>query len=223
MLSITIFGICLGSAVLAELFGFSAPFGAFIAGLILGNSHLKDEVKNISEPIEEILLMTFFLSVGLLVDLKFIWRHFGFIMLALFYVTVGKTALNIALLRLFKFPLKDSFIISVLLGHIGEFSFMLAFAASKVGLIRSTELNFLVSLTALSLFISPFWLIFAERCRKLTETAIDSSAINLVQLVIAREEKKFASLMNFLKKISKTIWNFSSRKFEEWNQKRKLK
>ena len=208
MLSITTFGICLGCAVFAELGGFSAPFGAFIAGLILGNSDLKEDVKAISEPIEEILLMTFFLSVVLLVDLRFIWEHLGVILLALFYVTIGKTALNIALLRLFRFPLPDSFIISVLLGHIGEFSFMLAFAASKVGLIEATELKFLVSLTALSLFISPFWLIFAERCRHLTVSALDSSAWNLFQLVVAKEKKKLLVVLALVKKFCKISYDF---------------
>jgi CPA2 family monovalent cation:H+ antiporter-2 len=212
MLSITIFGICLGSAVLAEIGGFSAPFGAFISGLILGNSDLKDEVKTISEPIEELFLMTFFLSVGLMVDLKFIWEHLGVISLALFYITIGKTALNVAVLRLFRFSLPDSFIISILLGHIGEFSFMLAFAASKVGLIETTELKFLVSLTALSLFLSPFWLIFAERCRRLTVSALESSDWNLFLLIVAKEKRKLSEAFNFTKKSCISLYNFASEK-----------
>jgi len=212
MLSTTIFGICLGSAVLAEIGGFSAPFGAFIAGLILGNSDLKDEVKTVSEPIEELFLMTFFLSVGLMVELSFIWEHFGVIILALFYITIGKTVLNIALLRLFRFSLPDSFIISVLLGHIGEFSFMLAFAASKVGLIQATELKFLVSLTALSLFLSPFWLIFAERCRRLTVSALESSDWNLFLLIVAKEKRKLSEAFNFTKKSCIDLYNFTSEK-----------
>ena len=212
MLSITIFGICLGSAVLAEIGGFSAPFGAFISGLILGNSDLKDEVKTISEPIEELFLMTFFLSVGLMVDLKFIWEHLGVISLALFYITIGKTALNVAVLRLFRFSLPDSFIISILLGHIGEFSFMLAFAASKVGLIETTELKFLVSLTALSLFLSPFWLIFAERCRRLTVSALESSDWNLFLLIVAKEKRKLSEAFNFTKKSCISLYDFASEK-----------
>ena len=203
MQSIIMFSLCLGGAVFAELAGFSAPFGAFISGLILGNSNLKEEAKNVSEPIEELLLMTFFLSVGLLVDLKFIWENLGFIFLALLYVAIGKTALNVGLLRLFKFSMKDSFIISVLLGHIGEFSFMLAFAASKVGIIGITQLKFLVSLTALSLFLSPFWLIFAERCRQLASSTIELSPWDFFQLVVSREKRKMDSLIRISDKYFK--------------------
>lgn len=229
MLSITIFGICLGSAVLAELGGFSAPFGAFIAGLILGNSNLKDEVKTISEPIEEILLMTFFLSVGLLFDISFVWEHKLAILLALLYVTIGKTALNIAILRLFKFPVLDSFIISVLLGHIGEFSFMLASAASNAGLVEAEELKFLISLTALSLFFSPFWLIISERCRRLATSAADSSIWVFSQLVLAKEKRKVLISLAFFKKALSVFYNFISEsveiakeRFEKEGQKKEL-
>jgi CPA2 family monovalent cation:H+ antiporter-2 len=152
------------------------------------------------------------------VDLRFIWEHLGVIALALFYITIGKTVLNIAVLRLFRFSLPDSFIISVLLGHIGEFSFMLAFAASKVGLIEEMELKFLISLTALSLFLSPFWLIFAERCRRLTVSALESSAWNLFLLVVAKEKRKLLIVFDFIGKFCKVSYDFISEKVKSGSE-----
>ncbi|MCR5224506.1 MAG: cation:proton antiporter [Alphaproteobacteria bacterium] len=175
MMTMTVFGICLGCGVVSEIAGFSAPFGAFIAGVALGNSNLKEDVKRVAFPIEDILLMTFFLSVGLLVDLHFVWAHIGVILSALLFVTLGKTIINVFVLKICRFSTKDSFVISVLLGHIGEFSFMLAYAARKVGMIDDEGVKFLISLTALSLFLSPLWLIFAARCRALTRTVAVSS------------------------------------------------
>ncbi|MDR0678424.1 MAG: cation:proton antiporter [Holosporaceae bacterium] len=190
MLTLTIFGMCLGGAVLAEVAGLSAPFGAFITGLILGNSNLSEKVKNIAAPIEEILLMTFFLSVGLLVDLDFIFDNILLITSSLIFVTFGKTIINIFVLRLCKFPLKESFVIGVLLGHIGEFSFMLSYSARKVGLIDNYGVEFLISLTALSLFLSPFWLIFAERCRSLAKNVNVASSWELFKLANRKEAAK---------------------------------
>ncbi|MDR1236449.1 MAG: cation:proton antiporter [Holosporaceae bacterium] len=190
MLTLTISGLCLGGAVCAEIAGLSAPFGAFITGLILGNSNINEQVKERVAPIEEILLMTFFLSVGLLVDLKFVLANIWPIMAALFFVTFVKTVLNIFVLRLCKFPLKESFVISVLLGHIGEFSFMLSYAGVKVGLIGDYGVRFLISLTALSLFLSPFWLIFAERCRSLAGSVDAGSGWEFFRLVLNREAVK---------------------------------
>lgn len=196
-LTLTVFGFCLGLAVIAELSGLSAPFGAFIAGLILGNSTIKDEVKAIAFPIEEILLMTFFLSIGLLVNVKYIYQNIVLILAALVIVTIIKTIINIAVFRLCKFTLKDSFVISVLLGHIGEFSFMLASAAFKVKLIDDSGMQFLISVTALSLFLSPFWLIFAERCRALTNNVIVRSSWEFFRLAVGREIRKFRGIVDF--------------------------
>ncbi|MDR1333597.1 MAG: cation:proton antiporter [Holosporaceae bacterium] len=193
MLTLIVFGLCLGGAVCAEIAGLSAPFGAFIMGLILGNSNIREKAKEVAAPIEELLLMTFFLSVGLLVDLKFVFNNVWLITAALLFVTFGKTIINIFVLRFCKFPLKESFVISVLLGHIGEFSFMLSYAGIKVGLIDDYGVRFLISLTALSLFLSPFWLIFAERCRSLAKNVDVASTWEFFQLAISREIMKMES------------------------------
>jgi CPA2 family monovalent cation:H+ antiporter-2 len=198
MLTLTTFGICLGGAVLAEIAGLSAPFGAFIMGLILGNSNLREKIQTITIPIEEILLMTFFLSVGLLVDLKFIFDNLLLIMSALIFVTFGKTIINIFVLRFCGFPLKETFVISVLLGHIGEFSFMLSYSARKVDLINGYGVQFLISLTALSLFLSPFWLIFAERCRSLAKNVNIASSWELLKFASSREVIKLQSVKSLV-------------------------
>lgn len=205
MLAMFVFGICLGSAVLAELFGLSASFGAFVAGLILGNSAMKNEISAIAAPIEEILLMTFFLSVGLLVDIDFIVANLSLIFLGILFITVGKTIINIFVLRLCRFNLKESFVISVLLGHVGEFSFMLSYAASNVGLINAYGVRFLISLTALSLFLSPFWLIFAERCRAITENVNISSVWAFSQVALDREFKKVQKITETTRRVCEPI------------------
>jgi CPA2 family monovalent cation:H+ antiporter-2 len=201
MLAMSIFGICLGCAVLAEVVGLSAPFGGFIAGLLLGNSNIKDEIKRVSAPIEEITLMTFFLSVGLLVDIKFIQENYLTIFSALLFVTIGKTFINIFVMRLCRFSMKESFVIGVLLANIGEFSFMLVSAASKNELVNPQGVKFLVSLTTLSLFLSPFWLIFAERCRILAGNASVSSSWDFFQLALAREIKNMHRFSNCIVRI----------------------
>jgi hypothetical protein len=108
-------------------------------------------------------------------------------MAALFFMTFGKTASNILVLRLCNFPLKESLIISVWLGHIGEFSFLFSSAAIKIHLIGEYRVRFLISLTALNLFLSPFWLVFAERCRSLAKNVVVASTWEYFQFAIHRE------------------------------------
>ena len=72
-------------------------------------------------------------------------------------------------MRFFKMELRDAFISGVLLGHLGEFAFVIISEGVKDGLINTEGRNFLITITALSLFFSPFWLVIAERCKKITE------------------------------------------------------
>lgn len=202
MISIMVFGLCLGGALLAEFAGLSAAFGAFIMGLILGNSNLVDKVKTTAEPVEELLLMTFFLGVGLMVDLDFIWFNIWLIALALLFVMFGKTLITILTLRIFRFTTQDSFIISVLLAHVGEFSFMLVYTALRQNIIDVYGMHFLVSVTALSLFFSPFWVKFAERCRRIARSVTELSAWEFFKLANKDEFGKCRRLLAFVSTVS---------------------
>ena len=225
MLTMLVFGACLGSAVIAEIFGLSASLGAFIAGLILGNSNMSEEIKRIAEPIEEVLLMTFFLSVGLLVDLGFIWENFALILSGVLFVTAGKIILNIFALRLSRFSMKEAFVISVLLAHVGEFSFMLVGAASNAEIVNEQGMKFLVSLTAISLFLSSFWLVVADRCRGIAEHVTFGSSWEFFQFALSRERSKAENIfLQFTHSLSglKTVLHDKTRdladKYKRWKK-----
>jgi CPA2 family monovalent cation:H+ antiporter-2 len=143
---------CLAAASAAGLFGLSAAYGAFLVGLVLGNVKGADGLTHAAKPIEGLLMMVFFLSVGLLIDLNFIW---------------AKTMLNIALFRLLGEAWPRAFLAGVLLGQIGEFSFLLAALGGSVGIVPPDQAPLLVAVIALSLLISPLWLGAARRLRRI--------------------------------------------------------
>lgn len=181
------FSSCLSGAMLAEFAGLSAPFGAFTVGLILGNSNVKKQIHDIASPLEELFLVAFFLSIGLLVDFSFVVNNWFKIMIALFFVTIGKTLMNVGVFRLFKFSLKESFIMGVLLGHLGEFAFLLTSTAYHSRIISDYGRDFMISLTAISLFFSPLWLVFAQRSQKLTAHGHFSSSWDLANVTVSKE------------------------------------
>lgn len=209
MISIMVFGLCLGGALLAEFAGLSAAFGAFIVGLILGNSDVAEETKTIAEPVEELLLMTFFLGVGLMVDLEFIWLNLWLICLALLFIMFGKTFITMLTLRIFKFEMREAFIISVLLAHVGEFSFMLVHTALRQNIIDIYGMHFLVSVTALSLFFSPFWVKSADRCRRLASNVAGMSTWEFLKMVNKDEIGRCKRLGAFIATISHNSMNLA--------------
>lgn len=166
---------CFSGAALSGLFGLTAAYGAFLAGLIIGNSADGDKIRAGIKPIENVLMMVFFLSIGLLIDLRFIATHLGTVLLILTVVVFYKTAINIAILRFLREPWPHAFIAGVLVAQMGELSFVLGEAGVSVNLISHDDAQLLVAVTALSLMITPLWLLAARRLLRLVVISVTSS------------------------------------------------
>jgi CPA2 family monovalent cation:H+ antiporter-2 len=162
---------CFAAAAASGLIGLSAPYGAFLAGLVLGNTHERLAIIESTKPIQSILLMAFFLSIGLLLDLQFIWDNLATVLKLLFVVTIGKTALNIGILRLLQLPWAQAFLIGVVLAQLGEFAFLMATISNETNIINDYGERLIISLTVLSLGFSPLWLAIAKRLREAADTS----------------------------------------------------
>ncbi|WP_404380320.1 cation:proton antiporter [Caenispirillum salinarum] len=157
------FGLCFGGAAASGLLGLSAGYGAFLAGLVLGNSSIGSRMIHAAHPIQSLLLMVFFLSVGLLLDLDYVWDNLGAVLAVLLWVTLFKTVLNLGALRLLRTPWPEAFLAGVALAQIGEFSFLLSSQGAALGLLDPQEAQFVVAVTVLSLMFSPLWLATLRR------------------------------------------------------------
>jgi CPA2 family monovalent cation:H+ antiporter-2 len=166
--------LCFAAAAVTGVLGLSAPLGAFLAGLIVGNSNARAMMIRSTRPIQSVLLMVFFLSIGLLIDLRFIWDNIGQVLLLLLAVTVLKTMLNIGLLHLLREPWPHAFVAGVVLAQVGEFSFVLGQTAVAGGLIAQPEMRLIVAVTAFSLLISPIWMAAARRLMRIILLSVTS-------------------------------------------------
>lgn len=163
LLPLLCLGFCFGLSALAGLWGLSAAYGAFLAGLILGNTTAHHALIQSTKPIQSVFLMVFFLSVGLLLDLQFIWAHIWTVLVLLFIITIGKTLFNIAVLRFLGKAWPRAFLAGLLLAQMGEFTFLLTTLGVSARLITLEESKMIISLAALSLSFSPLWLVAARR------------------------------------------------------------
>ena len=165
---------CFGTSALSGLLGLSAPYGAFLAGLIIGNSTERRVMVEATRPIQSILMMIFFLSIGLLIDLPYVWANLGAVLMLFFLVTVFKTALNVGILRALGQSWQHAFLAGIMLAQIGEFSFLLSIVGVEHGIISRDDSRVVVAVTAMSLALSPLWVITARRLRDLAAAGITS-------------------------------------------------
>jgi len=154
---------CFGAAAVSGLLGLSAAYGAFLAGLVIGNSTSRRIMIHHTGPIQAVLLMVFFLSIGLLLDFAYIWDNLGTVVLIVLFVAVLKTALNVVFIRVMGQPWPRAFLSGALLAQLGEFSFVLAALGLSAGAIDDASHRLIVAVTVLSLLASPFWLATARR------------------------------------------------------------
>ncbi len=158
---------CFGAATISGLLGLSPAYGAFVAGVLIGNSAVREPMIHAAAPIQSILMMVFFLSIGLLLDLAFIWHNLGVVLVMLVAVTLVKSGFNIVTLRLLGQDWARAAIAGVMLAQIGEFSFLLAAIGFGGGLIGPYGHGLIVSTAVLSLALSPFWLETARRLHRI--------------------------------------------------------
>lgn len=169
---------CFSAAALAGAAGLSAGYGAFLAGLVVGNTTDHDHFVKRIEPIFDLLIMVFFLSIGLLIDLNFIVENFAIILFLLGIVMAMKTVLNIGILRLLGLSGRHAVIMGAALGQMGEFSFILAALGLAVGTIQPAGYEMVISVIALSLVFTPVWLYAVRRMNLIRKKRVKRARAN---------------------------------------------
>lgn len=168
---------CFTWASLSGFIGLSTAYGAFLAGLIIGNSNMRATLHKAAEPVQTVLLMVFFLSIGLLIDLKFIAQNWENVLIVLFVVTLLKTTVNVGILHILGEPWLRAFHAGVVMSQLGEFSFILVAVGLASHVISPDSYRLMISVIALSLLISPLWLALA---RRLHDIAIKKLGVNIL-------------------------------------------
>ncbi|MEO1766615.1 cation:proton antiporter [Thiobacter aerophilum] len=163
----------LGAAYGAHVLGVSPALGAFLAGIVLGESDFRHRMEDDIRPFRDVLLSLFFITVGLQVDAgQFLAAPLA--VLAWFAALVPlKILLNWPALRLAGLSRADAWRSAVVLGHGGEFGLLLLSGAMTSGVIPAPQGQAALVALALSMGAAPLMIRHHERiARLLTRTAV---------------------------------------------------
>jgi len=169
-------GVC---ATTSGLIGLSTAFGSFLAGLIVGNSSERQIVLRSTRPIQSVLLVVFFLSVGLLIDVGFFFENLGTLIVVFILATIAKGLINIIAVRIAGQPWEQSVLVGVTLGQIGEFAFVIASVGFTVNAIDTEGYKIAVAVIALSLMLGPAWVVLERRLRAAEDLGIKLTAAEI--------------------------------------------
>lgn len=147
--------LAIGTAVVTSAVGLSPALGAFLAGLLLGETEYRHQIEVDIEPFKGILLGLFFMTVGTSVDLIAIGSaplgYFG----ALVGLLIVKGVIIFGVARFFRLGTAVAAETAFVLAGAGEFAFVTFKLASEEQLLTTNEYNFLVSVAALAMLTIP--------------------------------------------------------------------
>ncbi|MBU1168909.1 MAG: cation:proton antiporter [Proteobacteria bacterium] len=160
ILTVTALGLGVGYAT--YLFGLSFAFGAFVAGMVLNESDYGHQALSDIVPLRDIFGLLFFTSVGMLLDPSFLYQHLITIMILVFLISGVKGLIFATLARLFRYINIVPLAVGLGLFQVGEFSFVLARTGLECQAIDSYLYSLILSVSVLSMIISPFVSYLAE-------------------------------------------------------------
>ncbi|NOQ30417.1 MAG: potassium transporter [Helicobacteraceae bacterium] len=151
----SVLAIVMGASLFAHSMGFTYSLGAFLAGMLIAETKYHHKVNADIAPFKDLLLGTFFLTVGMKIDLAYAFLHMQEILLVVGAVFILKGMIIFIVIRK-NTNTKTAHKTALSLSQVGEFSFAI-FALASSSLLISQELtNLLVLVVVISMIVTPF-------------------------------------------------------------------
>jgi len=148
--------LALGSAYIAyELFAVSLALGAFLAGVVVGESRVHAQVSADVIPFRDFFAVLFFVSVGMLVDPAVVLANLPEVALLALLIVAGKFLLTLALGFVLPGPGRTFIVVAAGLSQIGEFSFIVGATGLGLGLLNQDQYGLILAGSVVSIVLNP--------------------------------------------------------------------
>jgi monovalent cation:H+ antiporter-2, CPA2 family len=155
LFTVSVATVALGMAWTAAQLGVSLALGAFVAGVVVGESPRAHRILGEAIPLRDIFSGMFFVSIGMSIDPGFVASHWPYVTVAAALTIVGKGVLTAWVARLVGCTRRVAVKIGAGLGQSAEFSFILAQVGQKLGLIGPEVFGTLLAGAVISILAAP--------------------------------------------------------------------
>jgi K+:H+ antiporter len=143
-------------AYLTDLAGLSMVLGAFLAGMLISETEYRFQVEEDIKPFRDVLMGLFFVTVGMMLDLRLVLNQFAAVLALFAALLAGKFALIAALSRAVGGTPGTALRVALALAQAGEFGFVLLSLTSGAGIVAERFLQPLLAAMILSMLATPF-------------------------------------------------------------------
>jgi monovalent cation:H+ antiporter-2, CPA2 family len=147
--------ICLGTAWLTSLAGLSLALGAFLAGVVIADSEYAHRAMTEVLPLRDVFTSLFFISLGLLFDLRVIVERPLAVASLFAAILAGKGLIASVSALVMRFPLRVALLSGFGLAQFGEFGFVLLQVGTRHRLVDDAGLRLLLVAAVLTMVVTP--------------------------------------------------------------------
>ncbi|MDR2337262.1 MAG: cation:proton antiporter [Deltaproteobacteria bacterium] len=156
LFTLCVLTLAIGIAVAAaSLFGASMALGAFLAGMVVGQSDFSARAAAEALPMRDAFAVLFFVSVGLLFNPETLVSNWQLILVTLAIILIVKPFAAIVVVLLLKGSLRTALSVGVALAQIGEFSFILAVLGVSLGILPEMANSAIIAAAIISITLNP--------------------------------------------------------------------
>lgn len=165
--------VALLAAYLTHSLGLSMALGAFLAGMMLGESHYRHQLEVDIKPFRDVLMGLFFITIGMTMDWRLVADVWWQVLICVVLLVLGKSLLVLLAGRLMGERKRDSMAAGIMLSQVGEFGFVLLALALHHGLLDPQLVSRLIGIGIISIAMTP-WLVTRAHslARGLTDPAL---------------------------------------------------
>ena len=152
---LTVILISVVAAGSATALGVSDAMGAFMAGLIIGQSRFARQALTSIIPLRDLFAAMFFVSLGMLANIPYIIENLWLILAIMLAIMIGKSIFNYTMLRGFRYNLFTAITVGLGMAQIGEFSMVLGGLGVSEGILTADMLSVAAAVAILTMTITP--------------------------------------------------------------------
>ena len=153
--TLTVLFVVLGGAWATHALGLSMALGAFLAGMLLAETEFRYQTEAVIKPFQDILLGLFFVSVGMLLDLRLLVAQLPLVLALLIGLLLLKAAIVTLIVRRFVPNARKALRTAIVVAMGGEFGFALLTLLLKGRMVDAEIVQPLLTAVALSMLIGP--------------------------------------------------------------------
>lgn len=154
-------------SAIAESFGFSIAIGAFLAGVAIATSPYRIQISARVKPMRDFFIVIFFILLGASLSTGTSGLVISHVVILSLFILIGNPLIVIAVMLTLGFRNRTSFLASVTVAQISEFSLILMTVGNNLGHVTSEDVALVAAVGIVTITLSSYLILYGDRIYRL--------------------------------------------------------